>query len=209
MNTLTWPDNLWSAINEFWDKQVDEKEQETHVLYYPNLDEVLSTSLTEHQQELIRLRYEQGLTYAAIAENYNVGTERTRQKIQYALRILREPRNYNRLNAVPQVDVVRMRIKFDDLAQKHDELEKQYADLYNELEKKRAESRFRIPLDASLYELNLSTRSHNALIMNNVKTVGDLINCSISKLKKFRNLGETSLENIINALAEYDIILKP
>lgn len=208
MCVLTWPDNLWQEVTKNCDAPSNGAEMGASVLFYPNLDEVLSKALNERQQDILRQRYEQGMTYAEIAADYGVGAERIRQIIQRSLRTLREPKYFNMLKAAPMIEVIKLRVDLDDLTQKYRYLEQQYADQFGELEKKKVHDRLQIPLASPLYVLNLTTRSYNALVMNGITTVGELVNCRLSDLKKFQKLGSNSLENIIYVLEKNGFTLK-
>lgn len=208
MYVLTWPDNLWQEVTKNCDAPSNDAEMGASVLFYPNLDEVLSKALNERQQDILRQRYEQGMTYAEIAADYGVGAERIRQIIQRSLRTLREPKYFNMLKAAPMIEVIKLRVDLDDLTQKYRYLEQQYADQFGELEKKKVHDRLQIPLASPLYVLNLTTRSYNALVMNGITTVGELVNCRLSDLKKFQKLGSNSLENIIYVLEKNGFTLK-
>lgn len=214
-NTLPWPDNLWADINAGQDissgegkEQPETKDGHAAVLYYPNLEEVISTSLSERQQRILRMRYEQGKSYGEIAGKFGLGRERVRQIILGFLRTLRKPENYMRLNAVPELGVSELRKELDDLSRQHNELKQRFSELFGEREKKKAENRLQIPLSTPIYKLNFSTRSTNVLIKNGITTIGELIKCSPSDLEEFSYLGPAVLKNVIAVLSEYDFELK-
>jgi DNA-directed RNA polymerase alpha subunit len=54
--------------------------------------------------------------------------------------------------------------------------------------------------EMSLEELDLSLRSFNILIRNNIRTIGDLRNADIEDLRKLRGMGEKSISEIIDKL---------
>ena len=60
----------------------------------------------------------------------------------------------------------------------------------------------------SIEELDLSVRSNNCLRRAGINTVGDLINKSEEDLKKVRNLGTKSLEEIIKKLIDLQLSLR-
>lgn len=63
MNSCVWPYNLWSDIidsGRFAAKAEDGSDLE-YVLYWPNLEAVLSSALDERHQRVLRMRYEQNL----------------------------------------------------------------------------------------------------------------------------------------------------
>ncbi|MBQ8919707.1 MAG: DNA-directed RNA polymerase subunit alpha [Acidaminococcaceae bacterium] len=63
-------------------------------------------------------------------------------------------------------------------------------------------------LSMSIEEMDLSVRSNNCLRRAGINTVGDLINKSEEDLKKVRNLGTKSLEEIIKKLVDLQLSLR-
>ena len=63
-------------------------------------------------------------------------------------------------------------------------------------------------LSMSIEEMDLSVRSNNCLRRAGINTVGDLINKSEDDLKKVRNLGTKSLEEIIKKLIDLELSLR-
>ena len=60
----------------------------------------------------------------------------------------------------------------------------------------------------SIEEMDLSVRSNNCLRRAGINTVGDLINKSEEDLKKVRNLGTKSLDEIMKKLKELQLSLR-
>lgn len=54
--------------------------------------------------------------------------------------------------------------------------------------------------EMSIEELDLSLRSFNVLMHNNIRTIGDLRNADITDLRKLRGMGEKSINEIIDKL---------
>ena len=63
-------------------------------------------------------------------------------------------------------------------------------------------------LDLTIDELDLSVRSYNCLKRAGINTVEDLIEKTEEDMMKVRNLGRTSLEEVINKLASFGFSLK-
>lgn len=61
--------------------------------------------------------------------------------------------------------------------------------------------------DMTIEELDLSVRSFNCLKRAGINTVGDLVKTTEEDMKKVRNLGAKSLEEVINKLAEMGLAL--
>jgi DNA-directed RNA polymerase subunit alpha len=64
-------------------------------------------------------------------------------------------------------------------------------------------------LKTRIEALNLSTRTENALIGANIRTVGGLVRKSEDTILGIEGLGKKGLEEIEEALKEHDIVLKP
>lgn len=211
MNSCVWPYNLWSDIidsGRFAAKAEDGSDLE-YVLYWPNLEAVLSSALDERHQRVLRMRYEQNLSYRAIGEELGVGPERIRQLIVHSLRKLREPRNFFRLNATPERDVIKLSMELRDMTEKYNSLKVQVDNLVDEIEARKAKIRAELPLDSPIASLELSMRSFNCLRANNIETVGDLVACKESTLESFSKLGKISIADIKSALERYEYELAP
>lgn len=211
MNSCVWPYNLWSDIidsGRFAAKAEDGSDLE-YVLYWPNLEAVLSSVLDERHQRVLRMRYEQNLSYRAIGEELGVGPERIRQLIVHSLRKLREPRNFFRLNATPERDVIKLSMELRDMTEKYNSLKVQVDNLVDEIEARKAKKRAELPLDSPIASLELSMRSFNCLRANNIETVGDLVACKESTLESFSKLGKVSIADIKSALGKYEYELAP
>lgn len=211
MNSCVWPYNLWSDIidsGRFAAKAEDGSDLE-YVLYWPNLEAVLSSALDERHQRVLRMRYEQNLSYRAIGEELGVGPERIRQLIVHSLRKLREPRNFFRLNATPERDVIKLSMEMRDMTEKYNSLKVQVDNLVDEIEARKAKKRAELPLDSPIASLELSMRSFNCLRANNIETVGDLVACKESTLESFSKLGKVSIADIKSALGKYEYELAP
>lgn len=211
MNSCVWPYNLWSDIidsGRFAAKAEDGRDLE-YVLYWPNLEAVLSSALDERHQRVLRMRYEQNLSYRAIGEELGVGPERIRQLIVHSLRKLREPRNFFRLNATPERDVIKLSMELRDMTEKYNSLKVQVDNLVDEIEARKAKKRAELPLDSPIASLELSMRSFNCLRANNIETVGDLVACKESTLESFSKLGKVSIADIKSALGKYEYELAP
>lgn len=208
MDLQSWPFNLWEDAQGgnfpySFKYVVPDIEARPCALYLPNFEEVFSSVLDERQQKMMRMRYEQGMTYEAIGNEFNLSRERIRRIVAESLLKLREPKNYYRLNAIPEVDVIRLKSQLKDMTEQNENLKKQMAALTGELDKKTVEKQVLMPLDSDVSELNISLRSYHALILNNITTVGQLISCSASHLLGMRSLGKVALADIERALGEY------
>ena len=63
-------------------------------------------------------------------------------------------------------------------------------------------------LDTTIEELDFSIRSFNCLKRAQIYTVGDLVNTTEEEMKKIRNLGAKSMEEVVKKLHEMGLSLK-
>lgn len=63
-------------------------------------------------------------------------------------------------------------------------------------------------LKMSVFELEISVRLYNCLRWHDIKTIGDLINCTETDLMRMRNFGVQSLDEVKNLLERYGLTLK-
>jgi len=204
MSDKDWPQNLWEEMNHRlprWAKKEDELEKPS-IIFTPNLDSVLEEALDDRQQKIIRMVFEQGVTYRKIGETFGVSVERARQIKGEAIRKLREPKYYLRLCAVPKMETMRLRFEVGELTRQKKELEEQIAHLNGLIRENQRVSAAQLstPLDTPIAELDLSVRCLTCLTKHGVKTIGELLNYSISDLQGIRNLGRKSARDIERAL---------
>lgn len=62
-------------------------------------------------------------------------------------------------------------------------------------------------LSMSICDLNLSRRAENCLIVNNIRTIGELIGYTRSDMIRFRNLGNNSIQDITEKLSTMGLSL--
>ena len=62
-------------------------------------------------------------------------------------------------------------------------------------------------LSMSICDLNLSRRAENCLIVNNIRTIGELIGYTRSDLIRLRNLGNNSIQDITEKLSTMGLSL--
>ena len=62
-------------------------------------------------------------------------------------------------------------------------------------------------LSMSICDLNLSRRAENCLIVNNIRTIGELIGYTRSDLIRFSNLGNNSIQDITEKLSTMGLSL--
>lgn len=170
--------------------------------YLPALDTVLST-LTEREENCIRMKFFEGMTLEQIGKSYNITRERIRQIITKGCRKLRHPSRKEILLGVPMSEVKQMYLY---LKRDIEDLQETYENLLERLIGGQnisiAEVANRKSKDTLISALDLSVRSYNCLSRANIKSVGDICKCSIDDLMKVRNLGRHSLEEVVNKIHE-------
>ena len=186
-----------------------DEQKPAYVLYWPNVDAVISSALDERQQKMIHMRFERKMTYRAIADEIDGSTERVRQIIGFSIRKLREPQYFLLLNAIPECSIYQLQKTAQELSHHNEDLKSQITMLCGDNDSKIIEKRSEVPLDSRVDLLSISARSINCLIAHGIVTVGDLIICKESTLKRFKKLGKVSIADIKAALANYGYALKP
>lgn len=61
------------------------------------------------------------------------------------------------------------------------------------------------PFSFHLADLGLSTRTYNCLAANGIYTLGDLVKCDYSELKRLRNLGKKCMNEIEDLMRSYGL----
>lgn len=207
-----WPYNLWEAIlnsPQFKFTPNSDEQEPAFVLYWPNVDAVLSSALDERQQKIIHMRFARKMTYRAIADEIGSSPERVRQIIGSSIRILREPQYFSQLKAIPECSIYQLQKVAQELRHHNEDLKSQITMLCGNNNTEVIEKRSEVPLDSRVDSLGISVRSINCLIAHGIETVSDLIACKESTLKGFNKLGKVSIADIKAALANYGYTLKP
>ena len=195
-----WPYNLM--------KEVFYERQDTQWLDVDQLDGLryaLST-LTEREENCIRLYYESGKNLEEVGNIYNVTRERIRQVIKHGERKLRHPSRANYIRNgylvaskelyqrafdrwLPEIERARF-----DAEQKIAE----YKALANDEEVKPIFDK----RNMDIADLELSVRPYNCLRRASLNTVGDILEKKPEYMMRVRNLGRKSLEEVYAKLRE-------
>lgn len=141
------------------------------------LDYALST-LSEREQEIVRLRYQERLPLREIGLAIGVTTERIRSLGDRILRKLREPRVLGYIKYG--------KYGYEALVVQREE-EKRKADVSNQLQ-------------MNLEELDLTIRSFNCLKKRGCNTVGDIVKLTEEEIIETKNLGRKSMIEIAEKL---------
>lgn len=204
-----WPRNLMFAMGF----------DPVEMMQYPTdgVEWAVST-LTEREQKVIRLRYEDGMTMRETGKCFNVTQERIRQIEAKALRKLRHP---------ARADVIREGLAMAEARKEaqgrleaavkglNDEIARVRRDqeLIHEIiesGKPRAEAEAVIrehfsDWNTGIEEMDLSVRAYNCLKRAGYNKIIDLVGVTREKLMKVRNLGRKSTEEVIEKLGKYGI----
>lgn len=201
-----YPFNLIRAI--YGDAQKDNSHAET--TYIKGLYEQINT-LDDKEQACLFLRYKEGLTLKACGERYGTSAQSIRQIINRAIRKLRHRSRAYYYEAVPKAELKRLESRYEHLSEKNHQLNEALhvlnaSDidpdavilLANMLKPKH--------LEAHICELKLNTRSYNGLARAGLLTVKDIISTPENELRRMRNLGPRSLEEIKTKIKAYILI---
>ena len=186
-----------------------------------NIVYVLDT-LKEREKIVIIRRFKEGLTLEQVGKEFGVNRERIRQIEANALRKLRHParacyiatgeglrRNYDELQAEynEKIENLKDEIRRIEDISKGLQAGKALADFSSELDELGISGKHSI-YSWNIEELDLSIRPYNCLKRAGVNTVGELMECSVERLMKMRNMGRKSLDEIIKKIGEHGLKLR-
>lgn len=167
--------------------------------------------LKGREREIIKLRYQEGKTLREIGQNFGFNSERSRQIIAHAVRMLATHKSVLMINKGPQgyiEDVVERRAKL--IAEM--EIEEAYKKGYHEGYKDgKAQVEEKIPdmiagSNITIEELDITIRPYNCLKSIGAKTVFDLLQLTIEEINNIKNLGKKSRIEIARALKDKNLI---
>lgn len=168
-----YPLNLIRAITDEKIEEYGIQVEKTTEDFTDGLAYALS-SLTEREQRILQLRYQERKTLREIGEGFGVTPEAIRSQEHKALRKLRTP---------PRLGYIKYGKKG---------FEKVVADRKAEHERAFRERGFKIPID----ELDLSVRAFNSLVRKRCETVEDIIALTTEDIESINNLGPKTKEEI-------------
>jgi DNA-binding CsgD family transcriptional regulator len=180
-----------------------EDRDETLKVYIPGFYSALNT-LTEREVDILQKRYIEGMTLRTIALAYGLTSERIRQIKARAIRKLRHPSRKILFQAVPMVEVQKQKVQYQKLCQEYEFLA-EVLNSANNLDVGRVTVEV---LDIPLSELNLSVRSYNCLRRASKNTLKDITDMTEPELKRIRNLGNKSADEIIDCLKRHGLELR-
>jgi DNA-binding CsgD family transcriptional regulator len=167
--------------------------------------------LYDREKAVLRMRYEQGMTYEETGKEFKVTRERIRQVEQRALRKLRCRTKWfimPDLSAVLEWKETAMRAETEVKAyhQKFKQVRKVLG--WSEPEEETPEEEPR-KTDVGIEDMELSVRSYNCLKRAGIHRVSDLEGKTIDDMRKIRNLGRRSIEEIAKRAYEmFGIVIR-
>lgn len=196
-----YPYNLLQAVLE---KKTEEIPVELTADIKAGIEYALGT-LEYRDREILRLRFQEQISRAAIGEKLDITQDRVRQLEQRVIQRLREP---YRLNYMKYGVAGYVRKACTEEYQKGYRLgyEKGYencaADMENGVTREGYDvSVLHMPIDS----MDLDVRPYNCLLRAGCQTVGDCVRMDYDKIRRIRNLGIKSARQIAQALQQMEI----
>ena len=199
---LNYPYNLLYKMLEYDVKLADEIYENQPIDFKASVEYILSWGITPREKEILKYRYEQGLSLNKIAEIIDRNKERVRQIEAKAFRKLRHPRKFRffKYGVLGIIDSVEKEYK-ESLIQ----ISKDY-DIILDIVLNDKNDANKTPV--TIEDLDLSVRSYNCLKRGNINYVIELTQKTREELLAIRNLGKHSLEEIEKKLNMYEFSLK-
>lgn len=205
-----YPENLFRAVFcQTVDHEITEDQRK-------GLDHVLK-DLRFYEQEVIRLRFEEEKTLKEVGEVLNLSSERIRQIEAKALRRLRNPirsryliQGYesasgelrDAIKAQRQQEIDEVNKEIDDILKK----KREYIEII--INCKDPNTALEISDNITLIDdLELSVRAYKCLRRAGIYTIADLLKMNPDDIRKIRNLGRRSFEEICERLTENGFVV--
>jgi len=178
------------------DKRVLKNKLKTIALafYECNLDSFLKGRINgERMKQIFKMYFIDEINTIEIASEVNLSQARVNQIVNKIVFIIE--RNF-------QKEAIRNeKIRIE--AEKVPSLERKIKNIFINIEKSKG-----IEDDVYLMDMDLSNRAYNCLSAARVKTAKDICNFSEEELKRFRNMGNRSIQEIKGVLAFYGLELR-
>ena len=180
------------------------------------------TELSEREQKVLSLRFEQGLTYERVGKHLGVTRERIRQVEARGIRKLRSRRLRMLSQVVPLSDLLDAKKEIERLEIENRALKKMFKKAYKifhitnidveeaakevaeEASAEANEPNLSVPID----ELELSVRSYNCCKRAGYNTVGDFVGKTTEDLSHIRNLGRKSMDEVMSKLRGRGVVIE-
>lgn len=179
--------NIKSKNQNLSDEEVEKEARERlYLVHIPTFENILaSDAFTEREKEVADMRWNQHMTYDSIAEHIGKTRERARQLTRQIIRKL-AMREYYYIMVSPDkyIEVLERATKYELMLGEFSE---------KELERH------------TIYELELSVRTHNCLTRRGYHYIDELIGVSVNDLANIRNMGNKSLGELLSKLKNFGI----
>lgn len=185
-------------------------EDEIQSVYLQGIRFAIST-LTEREEDVIKLRFKEGLTLRETGQKQNVTQERVRQIEAKAIRKLRHPTRKKLMIAAPLSELYELQEKYNLLSREHELLVKAMELIQGKVTTPQSIEKMAnaaVWMQTELEDLDLSVRTYNCLKRANKNTLRDLVEMRPGDLQKVRNLGRKSFDEVVNTLKRYGLSLK-
>lgn len=211
INTAEWPENLVKAIF------VEDSLEDCRVAldWRGTLEYLLISTLTDREEQVLRCRYQKGLTYRQIGELVGVGAERIRVIMNKAIRKLRHPSRVKYLRR-GMIDCHKadcescQELNYNRGYQegfRNGQLNSNSTIPSNPYQDQ--EDLSEIPIEiAPIDYLDLNVRTFNGLKRANINTIGALTSKTRSELFQLRNIGKRSLDDLEKRLKMHNLTLR-
>ena len=206
-----WPINLYRAI--VYDDKVTENNLPAD--FRGAIEYVLIATLEDRETQILRYRYQMGLTYPAIGDKYGLQGARVRQIHDNTIRKLRHPARLCLLRNGILEEMKRYRENCREIffnqgyreGYRNGSMEARASSL-DDLKTEQTNN-LDIPIEqAPIDVLETSVRVYNCLRRANICTVGQLLGWSKSEVLRIRNFGRLSLLDLEHRLDNYGLKLR-
>ncbi len=211
INKAEWPENLVKAIF------VEDSFEECRVAldWRGTLEYLLISTLTDREEQVLRCRYQEGLTYHQIGEVVGVGSERIRLILNKTIRKFRHP---SRVKYLRRGMIDCYKTDCDSCRElnynrgyregfRNGQINGNAAVSSNPYQDQ--EDLSSLPMEtAPIDYLDLNVRTYNGLKRANINTIGVLISKSRSELFQLRNIGKRSLDDLEKRLQVHQLALR-
>ena len=210
-NKSEWPQNLLFSIfgrDSVENCQVAED-------WMGSLEYILMELIPDEEEQALRYRYQEGLSYKEIGEKMGIDRNKAMQKTAWGIRRIRHPRCAKYLIHgvegvyVDKYEYTRER-NFNEaywIGFKHGTLGDMAPDFDNPYRDHDDPSKMPL-LISPISCLGLSCRLHNGLKRAGVNLVGEILTKSRKDLLQVRNIGKGSVDELEEKLAQYNLALR-
>ena len=212
--TLSWYHKLWCTIMALDYRDV--------ALCPSDIDETLewliNTRLTPREGNIIRMRYEDGMTLFEIGRECGITGDRVGQIEAKAIRKLKSCTGWLKMGLNHWTPILKIQQRMEqnlEIAVTHrvlaslDERMPSLRKFINDGIKKEIVEQAKNNPDMPIEDMDLSVRAFNCLKRAGITTLDDLRHIKPSELMNIRNLGAGCVREIKNKLGEYGFSLLP